>query len=130
MSTIAPEWDEYHEKCLVFPRRGGYKRRYQPEPDQTAYIVCYRSAWQDFIAAHLQKLVEEYGIDGVYLDVTSEPWGCRNTLHGCGYKRPDGSIGASFAFPGAGVVKPEAVALGPDGAMHLFDASDASWITR
>ena len=98
MSTIAPEWDAYHEKCLVVPRRGGYKRKYQPEPDQTAYIVCYRSAWQDFIAAHLQKLVEEYGIDGVYLDGTSEPWGCRNTAHGCGYRRPDGSIGATYPF--------------------------------
>ena len=53
MSTIAPEWAEYHERCLVHPRRGGYKRKYQPEPDQTAYIVCYRSQWQDFIAYHL-----------------------------------------------------------------------------
>ena len=98
MSNIAPEWDEYHERCLVHPRRGGYKRKYQPEPDQTAYIVCYRSVWQDFIAHHLQKLVEEYDIDGVYLDGTSEPWGCANQKHGCGYVRPDGSVGQTFTF--------------------------------
>ncbi|MFH1922999.1 MAG: glycoside hydrolase domain-containing protein [Planctomycetota bacterium] len=96
MSTIAPEWDEYHERCLVDPRRGGYKRKYQPEPDQTAYIVCYRSVWQDFIAHHLAKLVEEYGIDGVYLDGTSEPWGCANQKHGCGYVRPDGTVGTTY----------------------------------
>ncbi len=98
MSTIAPEWDEHHEKCLVQPRRGGYKRKYQPEPDQTAYVVCYRSAWQDFIAHHLEKLIEGYGIDGVYLDGTSEPWGCANQNHGCGYLRPDGTVGQTFPF--------------------------------
>ncbi len=96
MSTIAPEWDAYHEQCLVYPRRGGYKRKYQPEPDQTAYVVCYRSVWQDFIAYHLEKLIEQYGIDGVYLDGTSEPWGCRNQKHGCGYQRPDGTIGPTY----------------------------------
>ncbi|HUT88629.1 MAG TPA: glycoside hydrolase domain-containing protein, partial [Thermoguttaceae bacterium] len=98
MSTIAPEWNEYHERCLVHPRRGGYKRKYQPEPDQTAYIVCYRSVWQDFIAHHLQKLIDEHGVDGVYLDGTSEPWGCANQKHGCGYVRPDGSVGQTFPF--------------------------------
>jgi len=98
MSTIAPEWDAYHEECLVHPRRGGYKRKYQPEPDQTAYIVCYRSVWQDFLAHHLQKLIDEYDIDGVYLDGTSEPWGCANRKHGCGYVRPDGSVGQTFPF--------------------------------
>jgi hypothetical protein len=98
MSTIAPEWDEYHERCLVHPRRGGYKRKYQPEPDQTAYIVCYRSPWQDFIAHHLQRSMDEYGFDGVYLDGTSEPWGCANRKHGCGYVRPDGSVGQTFPF--------------------------------
>lgn len=96
MSTIAPEWEAYHEQCLVAPRAGGYKRRYQPEPDQTAYIVCYRSVWQDFIAAHLEKLLKEYPISGVYLDGTSEPWGCANTNHGCGYRRPDGSVGKTY----------------------------------
>ena len=97
MSTIAPEWDAYHEQCLVDPRRGEYKRKYQPEPEQAAYMVCYGSVWQDFIAHHLQELVDEYDIDGVYLDGTSEPWGCRNERHGCGFKRADGTIGQTFS---------------------------------
>lgn len=92
MSTIAPEWDQYHEECLVFSRAGGYKRK----PEQTAYIVCYRSHWQDFLCDGIDKLMDEYGIDGVYLDGTSEPWGCRNQKHGCGYVKPDGSIGVTY----------------------------------
>lgn len=37
-------------------------------------------------------------IDGVYLDGTSEPWGCRNLQHGCGYERADGSPGKTYPF--------------------------------
>ncbi len=96
ISTLAPEWAAWGEKCIVGPRQGGYKRTYQPQPDQTAYNVCYRSAWQDFLAAHLEKLMTEYGIGGVYLDGTSEPWGCTNAAHGCGNKRPDGSVSPTY----------------------------------
>ena len=94
MSNIAPEWDNYHEECLVYPRRGEYAR----EPEQKAYIVCFRSAWQDFIADGLDKQMTEFGTDGVYLDGTSEPWGCKNVRHGCGYMKPDGAIGTTYSF--------------------------------
>jgi hypothetical protein len=94
MSNIAPEWERYHEECLVSPRAGGYKRK----PEQTAYIVCYRSHWQDFLAQGIDRIMDEFKIDGVYLDGTSEPWGCSNVRHGCGYKRPDGSIGTTYSF--------------------------------
>lgn len=94
MSNIAPEWDRYHEECLVHPRAGGYKRK----PEQIAYIVCYRSHWQDFLAKGIDRVMAEHGVDGVYLDGTSEPWGCANLRHGCGYKRPDGSVGKTYSF--------------------------------
>ncbi|MBN1421815.1 MAG: hypothetical protein JXP34_23780, partial [Planctomycetes bacterium] len=61
MSTIAPEWDAYSAECLVDPRAGGYTRK----PDQKAFIVCYRSCWQDFIADGIARVMDEYGIDGV-----------------------------------------------------------------
>ena len=96
ISTRAPEWAEYSKKCLVEPRAGGYKRAYQPKPEQTGYIVCGGSEWQDFIAAHLEKVVEEYAIGGVYLRWDFGAVGFANTAHGCGYRRPDGSIGPSY----------------------------------
>jgi hypothetical protein len=92
MSDIAPEWDDYHQECLVFPRAGGYKR----QPPQTAYIVCYRSHWTDFMAKGIAHMMDEYDIDGVYLDGTSEPWGCSNERHGCGYRAPDGSLRPTY----------------------------------
>ena len=94
MSDIAPEWSKYHDQCLVLPRTGDYQR----QPKQTAYMVCYQSAWQDFLADGINKMMERFGINGVYLDGTSEPWGCANTHHGCGYKKPDGSIGPTYSF--------------------------------
>jgi len=92
ISNIAPEWDLYANECLVAPRRGGYHRL----PEQNAYIVCYNSKWQDFMADGIAKMIDEYDIDGVYLDGTANPWGCSNTLHGCGYEKPDGTMGTTY----------------------------------
>lgn len=94
ISNIAPEWDLYSDECLVYPRRGGYHR----QPEQRAYIVCYRSPWQDFMADGIARMMDEYDIDGVYLDGTANPWACANVHHGCGYRRPDGSIGKTYRF--------------------------------
>jgi hypothetical protein len=94
MSDIAPEWNRYHKECLVAPRGGDYKR----SPPQTAYMVCYKSHWQDFLAQGIDRALDEYKLDGVYLDGTSEPWECANRLHGCGYVKPDGKIGTTYSF--------------------------------
>jgi hypothetical protein len=92
MSDIAPEFDGYAAECLTGPRQGGYTR----QPAQTAYTVCYQSKWQDFMADGIAKVMDEYDIDGVYLDGTAYPWGCQNLRHGCGHEKPDGSIGTTW----------------------------------
>ncbi len=94
ISNIAPEWPLYSAECLKFPRGGGYHR----QPEQRAYIVCYNSPWQDFMAEGIARMMDEYDIDGVYLDGTANPWICRNVHHGCGYRRPDGTIGDTCAM--------------------------------
>lgn len=38
------------------------------------------------------RLMQEFDVDGVYLDGTSRPKGCKNYLHGCGYKNNAGEI--------------------------------------
>jgi hypothetical protein len=92
MSNIAPEWDLYSDECLVYPRAGGYHR----QPEQTAYVVCYNSPWQDYPVDGIAKLIDKYDIDGVYLDGTEYPWACANRHHGCGYVRPDGSLAQTY----------------------------------
>ncbi len=92
ISNIAPEWDTYADECLTYPRAGGYHR----QPEQNAYIVCYRSKWQDFMAHGIARMMDEYDIDGVYLDGTANPWPCANRRHGCGYEKPDGTLGEVY----------------------------------
>ena len=81
LSDSHPDWSAYSHECLKHPRGGRYHRK----PDQQAYIVCYKSAWQDYVAWSIAKVMDEYDVDGVYLDGTAHPWACANELHGCGY---------------------------------------------
>lgn len=94
MADTCPEWPDYHHEMLVMPQQGEYRR----EPEQRAYAVCYRSAWQDFLADGIAKLLDKYDIDGVYLDGTEWPWACQNVHHGCGYVRPDGTIAPTYGI--------------------------------
>jgi hypothetical protein len=90
LSTLAPEWGEAAEKVLVEgPLTGGY---YRGGVEQRAYIVCYNSKWQDNFVEGITQSLDKYGYDGIYLDSTIEPWGCRNERHGCGYRTPDGKL--------------------------------------
>ena len=63
---------------------------------QVGYVACQRSPWQDFLVDGIARLIDEYDVDGVYLDTTTRPYGCRNRLHGCGYERRDGTVGVTY----------------------------------
>lgn len=94
LSNIAPEWDIYGDEVLVYPLAGGYRR----QPEQRAYICCYASAWQDYIAWAIAKTIDEFDVDGVYLDGTANPWRCANLGHGCGYIGRDGKLNSTYSF--------------------------------
>ena len=96
ISDLAPEWPLLGEECVVLPKGGYTPYNYPPQPIQNAYRVCYKSVWQDAVVAGIARLIDEYGIDGVYLDGTEYPWPCSNRAHGCGYIRPDGSVASTY----------------------------------
>jgi hypothetical protein len=48
------------------------------------------------MADGIANVMDEYDIDGVYLDGTANPWACRNTEHGCGYDKGDGTVGTTY----------------------------------
>ena len=54
--------------------------------------------WQDWLADGVARLIDEYDIDGVYLDTTAcvRSEGCANGRHGCGRRRPDGTVAPTF----------------------------------
>jgi hypothetical protein len=93
MSEGIPEYPTWKEWCLnklpgaernpafgVFQRQDGVK----------SYVVCYHSPWQDYMAHGIKKVLEDFDLDGVYLDATAWPFPCSNYLHGCGYKTENG----------------------------------------
>jgi hypothetical protein len=53
LANTCPEWEPYHDEVLVMPMQSEYVR----EPAQKDYSVCYASAWQDFIADGIAKLM-------------------------------------------------------------------------
>ena len=96
ISDLAPEWSHFGEQCIVVPKSGYPIFHYLPQPEQSAWRVCLRSVWQDFVVSGIASAMDEFGVDGVYLDGTEYPFRCSNTLHGCGTLRPDESIAPTY----------------------------------
>jgi len=65
-------------------------------PPQSTMLACQRGPWQDFLVDGIGRLIDDYDVDGVYLDTTALPILCDNELHGCGYLKPDGSRGGVY----------------------------------
>jgi hypothetical protein len=77
IKLFGPEWN--YRRQSPGPRR---------EPDEQIplkeyYWVCPASSFAQFYIYKLNQLIDQTGIDGIYID---GPWNtCSNPLHGCGY---------------------------------------------
>ncbi|MBI2301560.1 MAG: hypothetical protein HYU66_21875 [Armatimonadetes bacterium] len=91
-ADIAPEYALYSEDVLTMPKTFGYNR----QPTQQDWGVCWKSHWKEFCLPHLAETMDRFGNDGWYLDGPEWPCPCTNRHHGCGYVRPDGSIGPTY----------------------------------
>ncbi|MBU0607307.1 MAG: hypothetical protein KKI08_05440, partial [Armatimonadetes bacterium] len=95
LSERAPETLYFKQEMTKWPITD-YPLRQPGLPPQTGFITCQNSVWQDFLVDGIARLIDEYDVDGVYLDSTTIPWLCRNELHGCGYVKPDGTRGGTY----------------------------------
>ena len=96
ISDVAPEWRDFGVANVVIPKSGYPLYHEPPQPGQSAWMVCLGGVWQNFIVDAIARTMDEFGIDGVYLDGTQYPFGCCNTLHGCGTRRPGGMIAQTY----------------------------------
>jgi len=92
ISGIAPEADVMWDECLHLPEAGWDETQILEQPKQKLKAVCYESVWQDLVADGIARAMDEYGIDGVYLDGVGDVGSCFNLYHGCGYVAQDGSV--------------------------------------
>ncbi len=83
----SPEWELYHKYFLVAPDTWPFICY----PGHVAVPCCLGSKLRNMWLARQAKLIEEYGIDGFYLDGSTWPMSCANPEHGCGYDAGQGA---------------------------------------
>jgi len=90
MSEKAPEAAFFSDEMGVYPKKPFELGKLADLPLQGAFVACQRGPWQDFMVHGIGRLIDEYDVDGVYLDTTTRPYLCANDLHGCGYVKQGG----------------------------------------
>lgn len=96
LSSLSPQWSQLQE-CVAFKKAdgsldGGWWR----VPFQRDYVVCYHSEYQELFLQGIARLMDEYHIDGIYLDSTTYPRLCYDVDHGCGWYDHSGKLHGSY----------------------------------
>ena len=96
ISAMAPVWSELSEKCIAKPEANKFGGGWWRVPFQRDYIACYKSDYAEYFVKGITKLMDDFNIDGVYLDSITNPHYCCNTEHGCGWYNKDGVLCGSY----------------------------------
>jgi hypothetical protein len=84
LAENSPGFQEFKADFLVPPGSMWYQRAYDPGKGVPCYLCCVRGPYGDLLLDGIRRLQDEGGIDGVYMDGTTVPWGCDNPSHpGC-----------------------------------------------
>jgi len=90
ISEKAPEFPSVRDEVVLSPRSTNADKYPGMQP-QMVSTVCLRSIWQDALADYVSRMMDDFDIDGIYLDSTNMPFPCMNALHGCEARRIDGT---------------------------------------
>jgi len=96
MSTLAPYYVEKYDTDSTKMTEANSSWHWYRVPEQKATQVCQKSDWSEFFTDHIEKLIDEYNFDGVYLDGTPFVRPCLNTAHGCGVVDPNGKLHVTY----------------------------------
>jgi len=80
-------WDAYADGMLIEPRGTPFIQDWIP--DEKTYQACPYSEYRDYWFWRLGRLMDEYGVDGFFLDGRMYT-ACLNERHGCGTENFDG----------------------------------------
>lgn len=95
-STLEPDWFEAADNNLVMTTDGQYTGGWQRKPHQRAFMVCYHGGYNDKMLERISYVMDEYKVDGIYIDSGFNPWECANENHGCGYRDEHGVLHTTF----------------------------------
>ncbi|MCC6819105.1 MAG: hypothetical protein IT579_00090, partial [Verrucomicrobia subdivision 3 bacterium] len=96
LPDIAPEYADLATDSLCEPQSAYYI--HAREPKQRDYPICFRSRYSEMFTAGIERLFQDYGLDGVYLDGAASPIHCANGKHGCGYNDTEGRRRPTFTI--------------------------------
>ena len=96
ISTLSPYWSEYGEEVINRESESEYAWHWYRYPWQRDPIVCYNSRWQEIFAKGIERLMDQFDFDGIYLDGTNRPMGCTNEKHGCGWRDREGNLHTTY----------------------------------
>lgn len=132
LSEKAPEWSAFAHNMAKSPWQNFPINRMPGMASQNTVIVCHHSDWQDFLVDGVARLVDEYDVDGIYLDTTCLPWACRNAEHGCGYTAVNGTQHETYPIRAIRTTFQRMYAAvkarKPDGLvdLHVYDAMNSA----
>lgn len=92
LSTMASVWTELNNKVVNKLQNQDTNPGWWRVPFQKDYRVCYNSEYADLFVNGVAKIMDNYNLDGVYLDGTANPNLCYNTEHGCGWYDENGNL--------------------------------------
>jgi len=96
LSAMSPIWSDVGKDYVVRKEDqtadGGWWR----VPFQRDYVVCYNTPYQRIFLDGVANLMDEFHIDGVYLDGTAHPRCCHSLEHGCGWYDEDGNVHGTY----------------------------------
>ena len=92
ISTLSPYWSMMGEEVMIKETEKYYNAAWYRQPPQRALKVCYSSKWQDMFADGIEKMMDEFGFDGLYVDSMVRPLKCMNEKHGCGWRDSNGKL--------------------------------------
>lgn len=97
ISSLSPYWAKMGEEVFLKESEKHYSGSWYRQPPQRAMKVCYNSSWQDIFADGIEKLMDEFGFDGIYIDSMVRPMPCGNEKHGCGWRDEKGEL--HYTYP-------------------------------
>ncbi|MBE7050494.1 MAG: hypothetical protein E7394_06935 [Ruminococcaceae bacterium] len=92
ISTMSRVWNELSDKVICKKQDGKNDGGWWRVPFQRAYIACQASEYSDLYADGVIKLIDEFNLDGIYLDGPAYPWPCFSLDHGCGWYNEKGEL--------------------------------------
>lgn len=97
LGDIAPESRAHVQDFAMWHTPYPYLMRTYRTRTQNYYLTCNGSdSWREFVLAGAERLMDEFEVDGFYLDGIGAAGVCHNVHHGCGYVATDGSIAPTY----------------------------------